>query len=112
MGDTGAFARCLSATLHIGSPSDGTAAPCCKGGVLQMHKCKVGNCTFWGNNYQMGDGSVLQPENLKRVAEVQYKPGRLVYFLAESLHSVTEVLEGSREILFMWFACTPTLNNG
>lgn len=111
--DTGHFGRCLSATLHIGQPG----GDCCEGGDLQTFRCRQGNCTAYGWDYDAErlrglPDDLLHESNLAPLAKVRYRAGRLVFFLAETLHAVSEVSKGAREVLFMWFSCAPTLING
>ena len=39
--------------------------------------------------------------------EIEPIEGRLVFFLAETLHDVTAHTAGPRQALFMWLACDP-----
>eukprot|EP00928_Gymnodinium_smaydae_P080975 TRINITY_DN64565_c0_g1_i1.p1 TRINITY_DN64565_c0_g1~~TRINITY_DN64565_c0_g1_i1.p1 ORF type:complete len:509 (-),score=59.26 TRINITY_DN64565_c0_g1_i1:150-1676(-) len=105
--DTGAFGRCLSAGLHVGK---------CEGGDFRTYRCKKGDCTALGwqhdKKYNYIPDFHLHDTNLEKLATVSYKPGRLMFILAETLHDVSRLTKGSRDIFFMWFSCTPTLVNG
>jgi len=107
--DSGNFGRCLSAVLFFGEDL-------VEGGALRTHGCVQGNCTNFGWQYDPNVRAapkwLLEDANLKVLAEVPYKPGRLVYFLAETPHDVTAVTKGNRDVLFLWFSCAPTLING
>merc|ERR1719327_701312 len=99
--DTGNFGRCLSATLHLGGPGEEAVV---EGGEFRTHRCREGDCLAFGWRYDKAAGrppdrTLLRAENLETVAEVPYEPGRLVFFLSETLHSVTEVLAGRRAVL-------------
>jgi len=47
----------------------------------------------------------LQEGHFDVVEEAPYRPGRLAFFLPESPHVVTPLLQGTRAVLFMWFHC-------
>mmetsp|Transcript_46033 Transcript_46033/g.127863 ORF Transcript_46033/g.127863 Transcript_46033/m.127863 type:complete len:424 (+) Transcript_46033:12-1283(+) len=108
--DTGSYARCLSAVLFLGEQHDTL-----KGGAFRTRRCKTGDCGQYGWQYDQSlpviHEPLLQDSNLVTLAEVPYKSGRLVFFLAETLHDVTEVVEGNRDVLFVWFGCEPCLMN-
>mmetsp|Transcript_58203 Transcript_58203/g.104167 ORF Transcript_58203/g.104167 Transcript_58203/m.104167 type:complete len:312 (+) Transcript_58203:113-1048(+) len=105
--DTGVYARCLSAVLFFG---EGV-----RGGTFRTHRCKYGNCRAYGwqfnDTWPAIDPALLQESNLQTLAQVDYKAGRLVFFLAETLHDVTETLDGNRDVVFMWFGCVPPMQN-
>jgi len=111
--DTGNLGRCLSAAVHIGRGANS----CCEGGTFQTFRCRSGNCSRYGWQFDSGtmpatNNFLLRDENLDVLAQVPYRPGRLVYFLAETLHGVTEITQGDRIIFFVWLSCSPTLANG
>merc|ERR1712232_58704 len=106
--DTGSYARCLSAVLFFGNET-------VEGGTFRTHRCKEGFCHAYGWQYDHTLRAIpdflLVESNLETLAEVEYKSGRLVFFLAETLHDVTETMAGNRDVLFMWFGCEPSLLN-
>jgi len=106
--DTGSFGRCLSAVLFFGEEP-------VMGGAFRTHRCKRGSCLAYGWQHDKAlppiPESHLHETNLETLEEVPYKAGRLVFFLSETLHDVTEAHSGSRDVLFMWFGCTPSLLN-
>mmetsp|Transcript_143140 Transcript_143140/g.274984 ORF Transcript_143140/g.274984 Transcript_143140/m.274984 type:complete len:315 (-) Transcript_143140:4-948(-) len=101
--DTGVYGRCLSSVLFFGDEV--------KGGTFRTHRCIIGNCRAYGWQYDRNlptiDPLLVHESNLETLAEVPYKSGRIVFFLAETLHDVTEVVDGNRDVVFMWFACAP-----
>jgi len=110
--DTGLLGRCLSATLHLGG-SDTEV----DGGDFKTFKCrneKKGKCFGYGWQYdkKLPEANGIANDNLETLASVPYKPGRLIYFLAETVHGVEQVMRGDRNVLFMWQSCSPTLVNG
>lgn len=111
--DTGSHARCLSAVLFLGDKLNEHST--LQGGTFRTHRCRKGHCTAYGwqydDDFQPIDESLLRDSNLVTLVEVPYKPGRLLFFLSETLHDVTEVVEGHRDVLFMWFGCEPSLLN-
>mmetsp|Transcript_130017 Transcript_130017/g.404427 ORF Transcript_130017/g.404427 Transcript_130017/m.404427 type:complete len:567 (-) Transcript_130017:139-1839(-) len=89
--------RCLSAALHLRAPR--------AGGEFALLRCPLPDCTaLRGAKLQaLYAGGGLQDLEEQRVVET--RPGRLVLFLAENIHSVRDVLEGARESLFVWMTC-------
>lgn len=105
--DTGSYARCLSAVLFFGANVEG--------GNFRTHRCKRGDCNAYGYQYDFDlpdKMDILNEGNLETLADVPYKSGRLVYFLAETVHDVTMTVRGNRDILFIWFGCEASLLNG
>lgn len=113
--DTGSYARCLSAALHVGEIAGAQDSQI--GGTLQTYKCR-NNCRLW-HGWATKRGELQPTEDLRDTEdlvlheEVHYRPGRLVLFLSETPHGVTRVPQGGqRDVLFVWHSCEPTLVNG
>lgn len=109
--DTGLLGRCLSASLHLddGEFNEGFTL---QGGDFKTYNCRSKNCFGYGWQY---DRKLPEPTigtRLDGLATVPYRPGRLTYFLAETIHGVDAVKKGDRNVLFMWHSCSPTLVNG
>jgi len=95
--DSDFHGRCLSAALHLRAPR--------AGGEFALFRCPLEDCTALRGEklaafYARGGFEHLEEEQV-----VPTQPGRLVFFLAESLHGVRDVLEGTRESLFLWMTC-------
>lgn len=113
--DTGTYARCLSAALHVGSPASSNVDRQ-QGGALELYKCN-GTCRAWHGwqavRQEQPPEDLRESEPLVKNMEVQYAPGRLVLFLAETPHGVTAVSQGGeRDVMFVWFSCEATLKSG
>ena len=50
-----------------------------------------------------------RPQATETVQSAAFVPGRLVLFMSESLHRVTPLRRGRRNVLFLWFHCDPRL---
>eukprot|EP00403_Amphidinium_massartii_P007947 CAMPEP_0178373016 /NCGR_PEP_ID=MMETSP0689_2-20121128/1649_1 /TAXON_ID=160604 /ORGANISM="Amphidinium massartii, Strain CS-259" /LENGTH=619 /DNA_ID=CAMNT_0019992953 /DNA_START=21 /DNA_END=1876 /DNA_ORIENTATION=+ len=111
--DTGNYARCLSAVVHVGDKP-------CSGGRFQSFRRKhpskpCGTWHGWRSDPAKAEPppEALTASGLRQVEEADYAPGRLVVLLAETPHAVTRLEPGDeRDVLFIWFSCEPTLVNG
>merc|ERR1712232_514722 len=87
-----------------------------KGGKIRTYRCREGNCTDYGYQYDAKlpelPKSLKEASNLDKMGEIHHKPGRLVLFLGETLHDITQLYEGTRDVMLAFFSCTPTLSNG
>lgn len=103
--------RCLSAGIFVGTGKK------MKGGTFQTHRCSSKECTeFYAACRQRDITACTSMESLSTrngsfeiEAEVPYKSGRAVFWLAETLHSVTELTAGVRDLVFIFLSCYPTL---
>ena len=58
------------------------------------------------NLYELHNrGAFAWDDVVRPIQRAEYRPGRLVLFLAQSLHRVTALRRGRRVVLFMWFHC-------
>lgn len=105
--DTEEPGRCLSATLHVGNDTG------VEGGTLQAFHCPPPlNCRRLEPQDAYAPFSEAEGLGLLRVSqEAAYKPGRIVFFLAGTPHAVTELVQGNRDVLFVWIGCYPTLRS-
>jgi hypothetical protein len=99
--DTDREGRCLSVAVHVGSGDiDGT-----HGGALVLHACLDGCEGLSGAELTAAyDAGRVDPERLRTVARVPTRPGRVVFFLSEDVHSV-EPSPDVRDVIFTWLKC-------
>lgn len=99
--------RCISAALHVGDETQ------LVGGALQTHRCRTDDCQATHARCRRKDTGdcrgMLEEGILEVMATVPYRHGRVVFFLSETLHSVTELEAGVRDLVFVWMSCSPTL---
>ena len=112
--DTDFDGRCLSAALHLPTWQLGDAAVPVEGGVFETVECvdpQLDCDGLYGDAlFRIYESEALSgPGALQTVQSATFQPGRLVLFMAESLHRVSPLLRGHRNVLFLWFHCDPAL---
>jgi len=66
------------------------------------------NDDFEGGDFNLHTTKNLKEWNLKGfpiIGSVKGKPRRLALFLSNSMHSVSEVVSGNRDVFFVWCTC-------
>jgi len=115
--DTDVYARCVSAGLYLND------VQYAHGGTLQMRRCSNEMPGALCENHPNGTRliemyirygraanqrcTIRERHELQVIDEIQPREGRLVFFRSEHWHSVSELIEGHRDVIFVWFGCDP-----
>ena len=102
--DTEIEGRCLSAALHLWPLTDEPV----EGGDFVLLRCEPSErCDDPRESHLEPLYDALPSLEMEVSDRVSYRPGRLVFFTADSLHAVRPVTRGRRAVLFAWFRCAP-----